>query len=386
MKSRVLLGEKCQFVGGGTPSRKIPQYWNGNIPWATVKDFCTDRISHTAEYISEEGLANSASKVVPSGTVLLVSRVGLGKVAIAGVDLAINQDIKAVVPSGDLLPEFLFWSLKHLGPEIKNKGIGATVKGVTIQNIKDLEISLLPLEEQRRIVSILNRAVEIERLRKQAQVRMREFIPALFIRMFGDPMENPMGWEEARICDLGSVDSGTGFPKIEQGIQGEEFPFLKVGDMNLPGNEIVTQSWNNTISNSTREKLRAKLFPTGSVIFPKIGAAIATNKKRILTCPSCVDNNVMAIVPDSTNMHTEYLYGLMLHKNLGDFASASEPPSMRKKAVENWCVPHPPLSIQQKFAEIIQSVQASTMLAYSANRIMESLNASLMSGLLKSDT
>ena len=386
MTSTVSLGEICQFVGGGTPSRKIPHYWNGCIPWATVKDFAADRISHTSEFISEEGLIHSASKVVPSGTVLLVTRVGLGKVAISGVDLAINQDIKAIFPSDEVLPEFLFWSLKYLGPEIENKGLGATVKGVTLKDVKDLEIPLLPLTKQRRIVNILNRAAEIERLRKQAQERLREFIPALFIKMFGDPVENPMGWEEALIGDLGAVDSGAGFPKKEQGIQGDEIPFLKVGDMNLPGNEITIQSWNNTISDTTRERLRAKLFPVGSVIFPKIGAAIATNKKRILTCPSCVDNNVMAIVSDITRIHSEYLYGLILHKDLGDFASASDPPSMRKMTVENWCIPIPPLSMQSQYAEIVESARASIMCAFSANKTAESLNSSLMSGLLKADT
>ncbi len=194
MTTTVSLGEICEFLGGGTPSRKVHQYWNGGIPWATVKDFGTDRISHTAEFISQEGLDNSASKIVPSGTVLLVTRVGLGKVAMAGVDLAINQDIKAIVPSNNILPEFLLWSLKHIGPEIERKGVGATVKGVTLHDVKELKVPLPPLHEQRRIVGILNRASHIERLRARATDRLQQFIPALFLKMFGDPAGNPMDW------------------------------------------------------------------------------------------------------------------------------------------------------------------------------------------------
>ena len=74
----VLLGDVCRFIGGGTPSRKREDYFNGNIPWATVKYFKTFRILETEDHISEAGLADSASNLVPAGTVLLVTRVGLG--------------------------------------------------------------------------------------------------------------------------------------------------------------------------------------------------------------------------------------------------------------------------------------------------------------------
>jgi type I restriction enzyme, S subunit len=69
----VLLGDVCRFIGGGTPSRKRDDYYDGNIPWATVKDFKTFRITDTQDHISEAGLADSASYLVEAGTVLLVS-------------------------------------------------------------------------------------------------------------------------------------------------------------------------------------------------------------------------------------------------------------------------------------------------------------------------
>ena len=188
------LGDLCEFVGGGTPSRKVPEYWEGDIPWATVKDFCSDRISATLEHLSAEGLKHSAANVAPSGTVLLVTRVGLGKVAITDIDVAINQDVKALLPREDVWPEYLFWVLKSLAPEIEAMGTGTTVKGIAIREIKEINVPLPTLDEQRRIAGILNRAARIERLRARTAGRLREFIPALFIKMFGDPIENPMGW------------------------------------------------------------------------------------------------------------------------------------------------------------------------------------------------
>ena len=98
--------------------------------------------------------------------------------------------------------------------------------------------------------------------------------------------ELPEEWEWKTLNELSKVQSGTGFPKKYQGNTGEEFPFLKVSDMNLPGNESNITSWNNSINSETGSVIKAKIMPAGTVIFPKIGAAIATNKKRILTISS----------------------------------------------------------------------------------------------------
>lgn len=106
-----LLGDVCRFVGGGTPSRKRSEFFSGEIPWATVKDFKAFLLDDTEEHITEEAVRESATNIVEAGTVLLVTRVGLGKVAMAGCRLAINQDVKGLVPREDILPEYLFWFL-----------------------------------------------------------------------------------------------------------------------------------------------------------------------------------------------------------------------------------------------------------------------------------
>ncbi len=123
--------------------------------------------------------------------------------------------------------------------------------------------------------------------------------------------------------------------------------------MNLAGNEQFIHRWNNSISDDTRVEVRARVFPPGTVIFPKIGAAIATNKKRILIRPSCVDNNVMGATPKPDSLVPEYLYHLLLATDLGQFASASNPPSIRKSEVENWAVRIPPLDEQRRIVGLL---------------------------------
>jgi type I restriction enzyme M protein len=159
------------------------------------------------------------------------------------------------------------------------------------------------------------------------------------------------------IKEIATVESGFGFPVEQQGIIGEEIPFLKVSDMNLPGNEIFITNWNNTISKSTLYKLHAKSFPEGTVIFPKIGAAIATNKKRILTCECTYDNNIMGIVPKPEKLFSSFLYYYLLFFDLSKWASNSQPPSMRKSVVEDHQIPLPPLEIQKEIVAEIEGYQ-----------------------------
>lgn len=160
-------------------------------------------------------------------------------------------------------------------------------------------------------------------------------------------------WSRVRLAEVADVASGAGFPTAYQGEKEGDFPFYKVSDMNLPGNEVHMRSHNNAISEEVRKKLRAKPFPAGSVIFPKIGAAIATNKKRVLTRPSCADNNVMAVIPREGVLLPEFLLYLFSRKNLSDFASDSNPPSIRKTEVEDWEISIPPVDEQRRIVDIL---------------------------------
>lgn len=173
---------------------------------------------------------------------------------------------------------------------------------------------------------------------------------------------------ECRLVDVATVDSGAGFPLQYQGTQDATFPFLKVSDMNLAGNEREIQRWNNSVSDEVRGKLRAKVFPAGSLIFPKIGAAIGTNKKRQLMQLSCVDNNVMAVTPKAELLEPDFLYFLFLAKNLSDFASDSNPPSIRKSDIERWEVQIPPIPEQRRIVDILSRAEGIVRLRREAQQ------------------
>jgi type I restriction enzyme S subunit len=157
-----LLGEICEVIGGGTPPKDKSAYYSGDIPWATVRDMRQDIISDTEFRITEEAVRDSATNIIPSGNVVIATRVGLGKVCLLGQDTAINQDLRGIMPrdAKTLKVLYLYWWLKSVSDVIIAEGTGATVQGVKLPFIKSLPLSLPPLPEQERIVGILDNAFD----------------------------------------------------------------------------------------------------------------------------------------------------------------------------------------------------------------------------------
>ena len=156
-----LLGDVCDVIGGGTPSKSIPSYYNGNIPWATVRDMKEHLIEKTEFSITTEAVRSSATNIIPSGNVVIATRVGLGKVCILGKNTAINQDLRGIIPrNGNIKIRFLYHWLHSIAPRIIAEGSGATVQGVRLPFIKSLPMPLPSIPEQERIVTILDEAFE----------------------------------------------------------------------------------------------------------------------------------------------------------------------------------------------------------------------------------
>lgn len=169
------LGDVCNIIGGGTPSKKNVAYYGGSIPWATVRDMKNDYISQTEFSITEEAVKASATNIIPKDSVIIASRVGLGKVSIIKNDTAINQDLRAIIPQKtDILTEYLFWWFKSISEHIIQNGKGATVHGVTLPFLKNLNIPLPNLKEQARIVSILDDAfAKIDKIKHNAELNVK---------------------------------------------------------------------------------------------------------------------------------------------------------------------------------------------------------------------
>ncbi|HBT1510956.1 restriction endonuclease subunit S [Enterobacter cloacae] len=165
----------------------------------------------------------------------------------------------------------------------------------------------------------------------------------------------PDNWSMLKIDEIAIIQSGTGFPPDAQGLTSGTIPFLKVSDMNLPKNSRFIEEWNNSITEEQVSKLKAKILPPGAVIFPKIGGAIATNKKRVLTIPSCFDNNVMGLKAKQ-GVLDEYLYWLLQSIDLVSWSSSSSLPSMKASTVKEFFVPVPSMAEQKYIVEKLDAL------------------------------
>ncbi|MCV3373739.1 restriction endonuclease subunit S [Campylobacter lari] len=170
------LGEICEIIGGGTPSKQIKQYWeNGTIKWATVRDMNTETIEDTEFRITNLGLDNSSTNIINQDFILIATRVGLGKVCLVKDTLAINQDLKGILPHKSLNKKYLFYFFKKNKDFLIENGIGATVKGVSVDFIKSLQISLPPLKEQEQIASHLDElSSHVKNLKQNYQAQIKD--------------------------------------------------------------------------------------------------------------------------------------------------------------------------------------------------------------------
>ena len=150
------LGELATVQSGGTPSRGINSYWNGNIPWVKISDIKEMYVVKTAEFITEEGLENSSTRIFPKGTILFTIFATLGKIGILNIDAATNQAIAGITPSKAIDDKYLTYALIDLSNSISEYGKGVAQKNINQAILKDTIIPLPPLPEQHRIVSKLD--------------------------------------------------------------------------------------------------------------------------------------------------------------------------------------------------------------------------------------
>ena len=355
------LGDVCDLVGGGTPSKSNESFYGGKIPWATVRDMQKDLLSTTELSITDEAVKKSSTNLIPSGTIITATRVGLGKVCILQQDTAINQDIKAIIPKTKSLDNgFLYWWLKSIAHVIEAAGTGATVKGVKLPFIKSVKIPLPPLPEQKRIVAILDKAfAHIDQARALAEQNLknaRELFESYLQNVFSQPGE---GWVERSLEEV-SLDFGRGKskhrPRNDLSLYGGVYPFIQTGDVR--NCEHIITSYSQTYNE--KGLAQSKLWPKGTICIT-IAANIA--ETGILGFESCFPDSVIGVVVDpgvTTVSYVEYLlqsFKVILQAK----GKGSAQDNINMGTFENMKFPFPSLSMQNaivgNMSKLMVSVQ-----------------------------
>ena len=213
------IGTCYKVVGGGTPSTSVKEYWGGETPWITSADIGGVRDIHLTRHITQKGIRESATNMVPERSLLVATRVGLGKIAITDKPICFSQDLQGLVQRPDLiLPEYGLFFLSFQLQRLKFEGRGTTISGITKKQLKDTELPLPPYQEQRRIVTKIEELFsELDRgikSLKAAQAKLTVYRQSLLKHAFEGKLTAQ--WREENKDKLESPEQLTARIKQEQ--------------------------------------------------------------------------------------------------------------------------------------------------------------------------
>jgi len=269
---------------------------------------------------------------------------------------------------------YMAWS-DYILPKAQELVSGSTPsrQRVDVKAFFSLPIPLPPLPEQRAIAHVLRTVQRAKEATKQVIAAARELKKSLMHYLFtygpvpvdqADAVEMqeteigplPAHWRVVRLGEVAEVRGGSAFPHRFQGKKWGEYPFFKVSDMNSYENRIWMTKAQHYVDETDLTRLRAKPFPAGTIIFPKIGGAIFTNKKRLLSADALIDNNVMGVIVREESCHRLFLFYYLESIDLRDFARIGPLPSITAQRVKDELIPLPPLDEQREIARILQAV------------------------------
>lgn len=381
----VRLGDVAEVVSGATPRRDVAEYWDGSIPWVTpaeLRNLGSPDLVQTRECITPAGLRSCSAKLLPPGSVLFSSRAPIGHVAINAVPVATNQGFKSLVPKPGLDARFLYRVMRNIGHEIDARASGTTFKEVTKREVEQVVIPLPPLDEQRRIADILDRADEIRRKREESLKLIDDLLQSVFLDMFGDPVTNPKGWPVKRGSDVfRSVTYGTNSKCYEVEMAGA------VGVLRIPNisrAEVDDSDLKYAVLDPEEEERLALVV--GDLLFVRSNG----NPDYIARC---------AVVEEPTkHVYASYLIRCRLKPNSGllpeILLQQASTPTFRSKVVRearttagnynisgtglrNLTFTAPPLSKQRRFVEMRAALLRSSQRAAEALNEVRMLTASL---------
>lgn len=155
---RTTLDELVErLYSGGTPSTREAAFWSGSTPWITGADIVGQKVTPVRRHVTAAAILKGLTQVVPKGGVLIVTRTGVGKVAVAPFDVAVSQDITGAIPKPDQITgDYLYWWLTSNGSQLARLNQGTSINGVVREDLARLQVSVPPIQEQQRIAEVLS--------------------------------------------------------------------------------------------------------------------------------------------------------------------------------------------------------------------------------------
>ena len=376
------LGEICKFQSGGTPSRKNIDYFNGEIPWVTTVALNGGLVSekNAIDWITEKAICESAAKIVPLHSIMVGTRVGIGKVAINAVPMSTSQDIISLIGIDEekydkrYLCKFIEGKQNYLNA----KAQGATIKGIKIDMLASLEFPSLSIDKQQHIAAVLDKISELIDLRKQQLAKLDELVKSRFVEMFGDAVHNDKGWETDTVEKLCEEIYGGGTPSKSHPEYYEDgnIPWVTSKDMKA---DVISDSQIKInqlgIDNST-----AKMVPVNSVIMViRSGILKHTLPVAINAVPVTVNQDLKAFIPSKRILTRFLAVQFKMHeKDILTGVRAVTADNIEFNSLKQRDLIVPPIELQQEYVAFLEQLDKSKAVVQQSLDKLETLKKSLM--------
>jgi len=361
------LEEMCKTGSGGTPSRTNRDFYDGHIPWIKSGELNKTFIYQTQEHISQEALDKSSAKLVEPETVLLAMYgATVGVTAITKIQAATNQAVCSITPlTSQLENKFLFWFLSSSKKSLVSKSVGGGQPNISQAIIKKILIPLPPLPQQERIVKVLDISSTLIEKQKELIQKYNQFLKSKFLEMFGDPIQNPMGWEMKKLKEISSLISSGNTPK------GGSQVYVKEGILFFRSQNV----WKNKmllddiayIDNETHLKMKKSSLKHKDILMTKTG--------RFNTENSSLGRAALFLGEDDSANVNGHVYLIRLKKQtIPEFVvyilttdeyrdyirrvcvGGIDKRQINKSHLENFPIVFPPIELQNKFASIVERI------------------------------
>lgn len=373
------LGEICTFQSGGTPSKSNPAFFGGSIPWITTVALNGGMIDgeNAVAWITDEAIQKSAAKIVPANSIMVGTRVGIGKVAINTVPMSTSQDVVSLTHIDTVRWDkgFLCKFILAKNDFLMTQARGATIKGIKIETLAGLDIPELTLEEQRRIAAVLDKVTDLIAQRRSQLDKLDLLVKSRFVEMFGGINDSPL-FPYVPIQELTSVISG-GTPNRNNPKywDGGTIPWVKTTELH---NNVIDDT-EEKITGAGLENSSAKIVPPNSILIAMYGQGKTRGMTAYLKCQATTNQACACILPsEKINQKYFWQYLMFSYEKLRSLAKGGNQPNLNGEIIKNFPVLFPPIEMQIGFSRFVEQVQKSRDEIHQSLSFLNILKKSLM--------
>lgn len=307
------LSEVMDLIGGGTPKTSKPEYWNGNIPWISVKDFNNDfrYVNKTEKSITELGLQKSTTKLLQRGDVIISARGTVGEIATIPFAMAFNQSCYGLrAKKGIVTSDYLYYLIKHNISVFKKNTHGSVFDTITRNTFVNIEVEIPSIKIQQKISSILNDYDKKIELNYAINNNLLQQLNAIFKHWFTD---NPQldSMSQVPLADLCLVvTKGTTPTTLGKSFMSEGINFIKAES--ILDSHAIDKNKFAFIDEETNNLLKRSIVCSGDIVFTIAGTLgrFAIIDDSVL--PANTNQAVAIIRADSKKVMPQYLYSFFL--------------------------------------------------------------------------